>query len=374
MIKGLTHSEHGEINTTTKYRGKISTGYSPNEGPNKTNHPIAAGFFRMLKEVNKTERLKNQKIVTKKMWIENKSAQEKLEKEQPTPSKTPRKLEIICLFKTPSEMWESSLSMYSASEGLLCKSHGEGTTAKYLTFDPNGERLWIDRVFQESEKIVYNGCLYKRCPDYIEGKCKPIGLLKCFPSCDLSVNPYRFETRSINTIIGIESTLSSLFSLLKAAHTVKQMEAKKPLDFDGFFGARLNLIHRKVKSGGREVYITDIMPTKDFNDMVMTPIKRGLEAKRKAYSLPGSQGSISLLQDAGRKLLEGNDVEEAEEIVPMDLDDQRDIAINFGTETDPEVIATQPESKKEENTTGDKGEDVAKTILNDDGNSPEKKS
>ena len=104
MIKGLTHTENGEINATTKYRGKISTGYSPNEGPNTSNHPIAAGFFRMLKEVNKTERLKAGKIIIKKLWVDNKIAQDALEKSQPTPSKTPRKLEIICLHKTPQEM------------------------------------------------------------------------------------------------------------------------------------------------------------------------------------------------------------------------------------------------------------------------------
>jgi len=372
MIKGLTHNENGEINSTTKYRGKISTGYSPNIGPNTTNHPIPAGFFRMLKEVNKTERLKNQKIVTKKLWVENKVAQEALEKAQPVPSKTPRKLEIICLFKTPQEMWESSLSMYSSSEGLLCKSHGYGTIAKYLTFDPNGEREWVDRVFTREDGSEFKGCLFKDCPDYIGNKCKPIGLLKCFPSCDLAANPYRFETRSINTIMGIESTLSSLFSLLNAAHSIKQMEAKKPLNFDGLFGMKLNLIHRKIMSGGKEIYITDIMPTKEFNEMVMVPIRRGIDAKTKTYSLPGSQGSISLLQSAGEKLLKCDDVEDAEEIVPMDLDDQKDIAVNFGQESDPEVIVPST-SENEIQETGDKGADVASTLLNDNGESPEKK-
>ena len=70
MIKGLTHELDGTPNRTTRYRGKISTGFAPGEGPNKAKHPIAAGFFRMLKEVTRTVKVgKGQEAI--KEWVLN---------------------------------------------------------------------------------------------------------------------------------------------------------------------------------------------------------------------------------------------------------------------------------------------------------------
>ena len=58
MIFGLTHTEDGELdNKVTKYRGKISTGFGPKEGPNKENHPVAAGYFMAMNEVTKNKRI-----------------------------------------------------------------------------------------------------------------------------------------------------------------------------------------------------------------------------------------------------------------------------------------------------------------------------
>jgi hypothetical protein len=235
-------------------------------------------------------------------------------------------------------MWESSLGMYSGTEGLLCKSHGVGTDAKFLTFK-GSERVWTKRP-----------CLYEECPDFKAGKCKPMGLMKCFPAIDLAPNPYRFETRSINTIIGLESSFSDLITLIKAAHMVKQIEAGKQLPFDGLFGAKLFLIHRKIKSGGKNVFITDMEPTPEFVESIMEPIKRGLAAKAKQSMLVGEAGSVSLLGDASTRLLEASkaatlDAEEAES-VPIDLEAQRDVAVNFGADAGdidvPEVVETVP--------------------------------
>lgn len=375
MIKGLTHNEEGELHKVTNYRGKISTGYAPNEPPNNTTHPAACGFFRMLKEVTKTDRIgPKKKVVAIKDWIINAPIQKALENDLPQPNQTPRRVEIVSLYRTPGEMWESSLAMYSSSDGLTCKSHGEGTNAKYLTFGPNGERNWIDREFDGNK-----GCPYKNCPDFKAKSCKPIGLMKCFPTVDMAPNPYRFETRSINTIIGIESSLQDMWGLLRAAHTVKELEAKKELTFEGFFGMKMYLIHRKIKSGGRDVFITNLVPTDEFIEIVMEPIKRGIADKRKQAKMLGSAGSVSMLEAAGNKLLESDEKTDPDGVVPMDTSDQQEVAVNFDADADEaEVVATEPvvaepvvtgsdefETKKEE-TSGDKGADVASTLLEDD--------
>ena len=328
MIKGLTHDhENGLPNMIIKYKGKISAGYAAGEGPNNKKHPIAAGFFRVLKEVTTSKRIPNSKdLAVQKKWVLNEEIQALLEASN-NKSKTPRRMKIVCLHKTPDEMWESSLAMYSSSEGLMCKSHGEGTNARFLTFTADGDREWVDRTFEGKK-----GCPYKKCPDFKDKKCKAIGLLKCFPAIDCSPNPYRFETRSINTIIGIESALLQFLNLLQVAHRVKQREANTELPFDGFFGATLCLTHRKVKSGGREVFITDLMPTVEFIKLVMEPIKRGLKFQVKQASIAGAGGSVSLLEEAGQKLLDAPEIEE--DAVPMDIEGERDIAINFDSDAD----------------------------------------
>lgn len=329
MIKGLTHNEDGVLHHATRYRGKVSTGYAPGEPPNSSNHPVACGFFRMLKEVTETQKIgASQKELVVKKWITNKKPQEALEK-QNNDSKTPRLLEFVSLFHSPDDFWESCLAMFSSTEGLLCKSHGEGTPAKYLTFGDDNERVWVDRKFDGQ-----SGCKYKECPDFASGKCKALGLMKIFPTCDLSTMPYRFETRSINTIVGIESALQDLWMLLRAAHSIKQIEAQKDLPFDGFFGSKLFLVHRKIKSGGREVFVTDLFPTPDFNTTVMEPIKRGLEQKKNRALLKGAEGTLSLLEQAAGNLLAGP----AEDPIPMDVSEERDIAVNFGADADEEVV------------------------------------
>ena len=359
MIKGLTHNEDGIINEVPKYRGKISAGFAPGEGTNTTNHPVASGFFRMLTEITRTKRVGvEQKAHAVKEWVLNNKVQEVLEKIN-NDSKTPRMLQIVSLYKNIGEMWESSLAMYSKTDGLLCKSHGIGTTAKYLEFDANGNRKWVNREIEG-----FNGCPYQDCDDFKAGRCKPMGLLKCFPVVDLNPNPYRFETRSINTITGVESSLERMWALLVTAHIVKEKEANKSLKFEGMFGAEFMLVHRKVKSGGRDVFITDLKPTPNFTKIVMEPIKRGFLKKSQNAYLPGAEGEINMLEQAGAKLIEAvGDNADLDGAVPINIDEQRDVAINFPTnaesdvnETDETIVVDEAkkideESKKEASTT-----------------------
>lgn len=351
MIKGLTHNDDGVLNMVEKYRGKISAGYAPGEGPNKQKHPVAAGFFRVLKEITETKRIgSSESTVVIKSWVLNEKIQARLEKTLNS-NKMPRRIELVSLYKTADEMWESCLAMFSSSEGLMCKSHGVGTNARQLTFTPDGDRLWIDREFDGVKR-----CPYERCPDYISKKCKPLGLLKCFPTVDLTPNPYRFESRSLNTVIGIESSLAKLWNLLNVAHAIKQKEANKSLKFDGFFGAKLYLIHKKIKSGGRDVFISDLLPTESFIADVMEPIKRGLDMKSKQAKLTASTETVSLLELAESSLMESgiNDTVD-EEAVPLELEDQKHIATEFGADAD--------KSEPQEVTLADVQKEVAETLL-----------
>lgn len=323
MIKGLTHDpETGVANKTMKYKGKISTGFAPSEPPNTKSYPVPAGFFRILREVTITEKIgmKGEQVAIKK-WKLNEKVQKALEATINSP--TPRKLDFLCLYKTPEMLWESYLAKYSSTEGLLCRSYGEGENARCLNFD-GGERKWIDREFDGKK-----GCPYKECPDYKSGSCKESGIMKVFPLVDLSTQPYRFETRSINTIIGIESALDDMWNLLKAAHIVKMHEAGTALQFDGLFGAKLSLIHRKTKSGGRDVYITDLVPTEEFSKSLMVPIERGIELNQAAALTDGK--TINFL---------GVDFKEAENATlalpsaDMDTADEKEMAEQFHADAD----------------------------------------
>lgn len=330
MIKGLTHGTDGVLNSVTKYKGKISTGYAPNEGPNRHNYPTACGFFRMLKEVTETVRVSGENHV-KKAWKLNESIQTALCKT--INSDTPRKLDLTCLFRTPRELWESSLAMYSSTDGLVCKSSGEGTIAKKLEFNDKGERVWTEREFEGIK-----ACPYKDCPDFKAKKCMPIGLMKVFPDVDLSTNPYRFETRSINTILGIESDLDKMWNLAGAAHAIKCKEAKKDLRFEGFFGAKMSLIHRKIKSGGREVYISEIRPSDEFAASLMMPIQRGIAANQKAALTAGSQHVALLGQD------QAVDIDSPQ--IEMDVEDEKAIATQFNADAAKQTDGTVDEAAK----------------------------
>jgi len=322
MIKGITHDQAGVLHRVTKFAGKISTGFAPGEGPNKENHPVPAGFFRLLKEHVVTQRVgASQKEVVTSDWVLNEQLQTALEAAN-RGSKTPRKLEIVSLFKTPDEFWESSMSMYNATHGLMCTSNGEGTNARMLIIKPNGDREWVNRLFDGRQ-----GCLLKACPDCIADKCKPIGLMKCFPTIALSPNPYRFETRSINTIIGIESSLGDIWSLVKASHAIVQLEAGCEVPFDGMFGMKIMMVHRKIKSGGRDVYITDVMPTKEMSSIIMDPIQRWLKNRAKADNLIGAR-QMSLLECAVDQLSDKSAVSN-----DMDIDDEIGIANTFTSDS-----------------------------------------
>jgi len=290
-IIGLTHGTDGKLeNKVVKYRGKISTGWGPHEGPNTRNSPAAAGQFIAMREATVNERVGG-KVLTMTKWVENKEIQDLLKKM--SGSETPRLLEFVCLYKSPEDMWESKLSYFN-SDGLVCSGNGIGTEAKVLTYSPDGDRIWKARP-----------CGFTECPDYIGGKCKPSGVMKIYPSVDSTPpNPYKFETHSIITISNIESSLEDIWNLLRMAHAVKELEAGHALPFDGMFGLKMYLAHRKTKSGGKDVYVTDLIASKEFRDNIMKVISRAIDKKTQDSALVGADGSFSLLDTAASVMIQ----------------------------------------------------------------------
>jgi hypothetical protein len=164
--------------------------------------------------------------------------------------------------------------------------------------------------------------------------------MKVFPLLDISTNPYRFETRSLYTIAGIEASLDKLWNLCKAAHIVKRAEAKRDIPFEGFFGMQFSLIHKKAKVGGREVFVTDIVPTPETAAAIMQPIQRGIRLNQSA-ALTAGASSFSLLNadidDAN--LIEGPVESPTDQ---MDKEDEKAIASQFvsdAAKTEPDDTA-----------------------------------
>jgi len=272
MINGITHND-GILNRVSKYRGKISTGLDAGQEGNETNHMVALGYFRICKEKIETKKGTGNKEFAIKTWITNEEIQKKLEiantPEGAPVCKHPRMIKIVSFYKDVIDMWESFLAMYSSSDGLICKGYGKKSKAKRLNFNDKGEREW-----REME------CMHENCPDYQAKKCRAMGILKCFPSVDLIPSlPYRLETRSINTILAIETGLNDIQYMILAAHRIQEIESKKELPFDGFFLKEMMLLHKKIKSGGREVFITEIQPAKTLIEEIMGPITRMMKNK-----------------------------------------------------------------------------------------------
>ena len=323
MIKGLTHSADGVLNSIVKYKGKISAGWQANEGPNKKNSPAACGFFRFMKQIN-VNRVVNGKNEVYQEWAHDAETQKKLIAEN-NGSATPRILEFMCMYQTPDMIFESFMAKFSQSDGILCKSFGAGTTPTQLVIDAKGGREWKPRQFNGKAE-----CPYDECPDYTckPQKCKEMGVLKVFPLSDLSAMPYRFETRSKNTILAIGSSLDSMYNLAKAAWLVQCKEAGKRLPFEGLFGIKMRLVHKQIKSGGNEVFITQVEPGQGFSASIMNIIKRGIEGKQKA-ALIGSSDMLDL------SLLSDDSQDEEQLLLPtpsLSLSDEKSVAKDFAPE------------------------------------------
>jgi len=311
MINGLT-AKNGQVSLSSKpeFKGKISTGFAPGEGSNKTNYPKAAGFFRMMRKTIRKERLKNsQRMVDKTVWVENKDIQNAIDSKS---NGTPRILKCISFAAEPEQMWHSNLMMFNGKNEIVCTSCGEGCIADFYK-QQDGQRVKVDRE-----------CKYKECPDYKSGACKENGMMVVWPEADMDpLTPYKFTTRSINTIIAIETMLYRLYQQIKFAHIVAcQKNPDNPPVFMGLNGMRFILKHEEAVSGGRNVWVTKLLPSKQTQQLIRDV---NLEIIKE-----GGQGLLSRVMVESKKLVYDA---EFSEIPMVDIDSEALLEGEIGIET-----------------------------------------
>lgn len=275
MINGLTVNTQHQKKMT--FKGKISTGYAPGEGPNQEGYPVAAGFFRMLRSTVERKRVSG-KVVEYNAWKINSDIQKALEDE--TKSDKPTFIKCVSMVNTPEQMWDSHLAMFNQKQEVMCKGYGEGTEASLLK-EVRGERTRVPRE-----------CKYKECPDYKSGACRECANMIVWPLIDFStLRPYKFTTNSINTIVNIETMLYSIYDQLKVAYVVEKNKNPEIGPFKGLFGLNFYLRHKRIKSGGRDVFVTELLPSKDVEGMISKPL----------LELASAENSMLLLTEVRRE-------------------------------------------------------------------------
>lgn len=238
MIYGLTHDKNtGQAKDTTQYFGKISTGYAAGEGPNKTNHPVGCGFYRILVQKQIRVPQSGGKSIVVEKWAENPDVHNKVGKE-------PMALKFVCVGKHPSEIWQSRMA-YWANGRIKCA--GNGKTAVF--YEDMGDGTVI------SKDIT---CPYHECPHFKEERCKAEGRLKVGLVDDYHLTSmYRLDTKSINSILSIESSLMSIYETLERLHIMTRAPMSKFYE-KGMQGMILRMSLKPKKSGKHNVFITYI--------------------------------------------------------------------------------------------------------------------
>ena len=132
MIYGLTHdTDTGSIKDRTQYFGKISTGYAAGEGPNKSNHPMACGFYRILVQRQIRVPQSGGKTAVIDKWVENQEVHAKVGKE-------PTSLNFSCSGRHPSDIWESRLTYWANGRIKCCGNGSKATFYEDMGYFGNG--------------------------------------------------------------------------------------------------------------------------------------------------------------------------------------------------------------------------------------------
>ena len=304
MIKGLTHDVGtGVINRIVKFKGKINTGYGPKEAPNTKNNPVPCGFFRFMKQVIKKETV-NGVPTQYQQWMLD-PAMQKLLQEANKGATEPRRLEAICMNAvSPGDMWESFCGKFSASDGLICKSYGEGSKPMHVVYEGE-KRVWKPRLFKGE-----NICPYTECPDYKEGKCKETGILHVYPLLCDRMNPYQFSTKSKNTILAIESSLEIMYNTMASIYCLANNVRKLGPDFRGLEGITYSLVHKNITSGGKKVFVTQVEFSDEYSAFAMGMIRTHIQGRQKLMMAEAKaqieSGILTGPKEEEPALIEGN--------------------------------------------------------------------
>jgi hypothetical protein len=89
------------------------------------------------------------------------------------------------------------------------------------------------------------------------------------------------------------------------------------------FGLKMYLVHKKIKSGGKDVFVTELLASKEFREDIMKVISRAITRKDDARALEGEAGAMSLLDIAASTL-----VDEQAAIEVKSVDDEAKEAID----------------------------------------------
>ena len=339
MIKGLTHdAETGIINRIVKFKGKINTGYGPNEAPNTKNSPVPCGFFRFMKQVVKQTTVNGVKTQYQD-WILDPVMQKQLQ-EACRGNTQPRRLEAICMNAiSPDDMWESFCGKFSGSDGLVCKSYGVGSKPMHVVYEGD-KRVWKPRLFNGKAECPYTDCL-----DYKEGKCKDTGILHVYPLICDRMNPYQLSTNSKNTILAIESALYTMYNTMAGIYCLANDVGKLGNDFRGIEGIPYSLVHKNITSGGKRVFVTQIDFSDEYSAFTMGMIRTHLQARQRLMmaEAKSKMGMIGTEAEAGIAL-ESNRNLAIESAIVDDEDDAGDAAAMGMTpesEVDAEAVDKQ---------------------------------
>ena len=304
MIFGLTHeADTGSPNQVTQYYGKISTGYASGEGPNTGKGPMACSFYRILvKKQIRVPQSGGKNILIEK-WVENQEVHSKVGKE-------PTELSFVCMGKTPAEIWTSRLTYWGNSR---VKCTGDGKKAVF--YKDMGDNT------TQAQDVP---CPYEECPYYKQDLCHAEGRLKVYLKDDFHLMaPYRLDTKSYNSIMSIESSLTRIYGMLQSIHMVS---GKSMADFTGLSGLTLRLVLRPKKSGANMVYITSIEMPKETEQLVNTALLKvmgkqqltiGLEVKD---VIPDDDEHLFIQNDPGAELVsQAEQITEALGVGPVTL-------------------------------------------------------
>ena len=111
----------------------------------------------------------------------------------------------------------------------------------------------------------------------------------------------------------------------RLAHNLYCQQSGSKTEFEGLRGNRFTLVHRKVKSGGRDVFITQIEYSDKFSNFIMSTLQRGIEAKQDLML------SGEIIEPAN--LLEAPS-EENEDTLMLTFDEQKSVAVEFVADAD----------------------------------------
>ena len=315
MIYGMTHDDNGKLKKTTSFYGKISTGLPPMSMGNQNNYPVALGHYVVM--IKKSKTIAGELV---ERWFKNQEVHKIIGDE-------PKELEFFAMGKCVDDIWRSSLQSYTAS-GLFCQGNGKAAS----------------RLFIENDKRVWKGieCSGRKCEVFAGGNCSAMGRLIVNLVHDPHVTtPYRYDTKSINSINSIESGLYDAERASWVAWNLSGGKINGP--FMGFLGMKFKISLKRKKSGGRQIWYSIVGLSEAEDDRVLQLMVRGAQNQQLLMMEKSKNRENPLLITAEDVEVEDgtNQAEELEDLAHTDVPGVPDVQGHEDTPADQEDISKQ---------------------------------